>query len=484
MYKSVLIFLTSLACWPSIVIAQPPARSGYNVAWYDHFSSTSLDTSKWTAANTNVPTNNSLQDYLPQQVTVSGGNLVITSQNIPSRGLPYRSGLVTSTASQKYGRWDVRAQLPTSQGMWPAIWLLPDAPWPSQGEIDIMENRGQQPTLTSSAFHFGTNPPYSHQYRTADQTSVHNSANVNYHNSFHTYSVEWDQKQIRFYVDDVHHWTVRDGEVGGFLSNQVGNMRLIINTAVGGDFVGSPNGSTVWPQQFKVDYVHAYSLSGQPRILTFENGGFEDNGGSLAQWTRFGNSVNNVSTGNERIRSGAEALILYGQFNGQTNYSGIEQGITVTPGTPLIASADAFIAPNDSIAGTGNQVQLKIDYYREQYGQFETSDYISSDVVVLANASSVNNAWFNRQLFSTAPAGAVEARLALVFVQQGNAAGAVYVDNVQFSVNKKFDLISPPRTTGLEAIPEPGSITFLEFLAVGCGLRRNRQSGCLKRCLR
>lgn len=96
-----------------------------------------------------------------------------TSENISSRELPYRSGLVTSNTTQKYGSWVVRAKLPTSKGMWPAIWLLSVAPWPSEGEIDITENRGTQPTLTSSAFHYGTNQPFK--------------------NSFHTLSVEWDR---------------------------------------------------------------------------------------------------------------------------------------------------------------------------------------------------------------------------------------------------------------------------------------------------
>ncbi len=179
MQKSILLAALTLACLivaPRFIWAQPAARSGYEVAWYDEFGGNDLDFSKWIPGNTNQPTNNSRQDYLPEQVSVAGGNLVIKSENIGSRGLPYRSGLVMSTALQKHGRWDVRAKLPTSKGMWPAIWLLADAPWPSQGEIDIMENRGDQPNLTSSAFHYGTNEPFDHNFVYVQQTSVHNSA--------------------------------------------------------------------------------------------------------------------------------------------------------------------------------------------------------------------------------------------------------------------------------------------------------------------
>lgn len=427
------MFLGSCLSAP-LALAQVTAPSGYQLAWQDEFSGAALNTQLWTAANTNIPTNNSLQDYLPQQVSVAGGLLKITSQNTPSRGLPYRSGLITSKTLQKYGRWEIRANLPTTTGMWPAIWLLADAPWPSQGEIDIMENRGNEPTKTSSAFHYGTNPPYQHSYVFAEQTTLLNGQPVNYHSGFHNYAVEWDPKQIRFYVDDVHFWTVRDNDVNGFLTNSVGPMRLIINTAIGGTFLENPNQTTVWPQVLEVDYVRAFNRLETGPTLMFENGGFESQNGSMAGWTTFGNSINNVSTSQNFKSEGDTSLKLYGQFNGQTNYSGVEQGMTVATGQQLTASADAWISAADSIAGSGNRVELKIDYYRAAYGQYGTSDYISSDQIVLANGTSANNAWLTGQVTSTVPANAVEARLSLVFRQQSNAPGAVYVDNVQFAI--------------------------------------------------
>ncbi len=283
---------------------------------------------------------------------------------------------------------------------------------------------------------------------------------VNYHDSFHTYSVEWDPSQIRFYVDDVHHWTVRDRDVDGFLTNSVGDMRLIINTAIGGNFLDDPDGSTIWPQEFQVDYVHAFNKSATGPTLTFENGGFEEQGGSLAEWTKFGDAINNVSSGHEYLASGTESLKLYGQFNGETNYSGVEQGISVSEGDELFASADAFIASSDSIAGTGNEVYLKIDYYNELYGEFGTGEYIGTDSILLANSSSINDEWYNRELFSIAPTGAVEARLAIVFAQQANAGGAVYVDNVQF---------------GLTAVPEPSAMVLLTGMGSAIFLRRRRR---------
>ena len=133
--------------------------------------------------------------------------------------------------------------------------------------------------------------------------------------------------------------------------------------------------------------------------------------------------------------------------------------MSVNEGDQLFASAEAFIPSFDSIAGSQNEVYLKIDYYSELYGAFGSAEYLGSDSIVLADGTSVNDLWYTSELFSTVPVGAVEARLALVYSQQMDAAGAVFVDNVQFSI---------------QSIPEPNS-AFLIF-GVGCFVfcRRHR----------
>jgi beta-glucanase (GH16 family) len=414
------------------------APAGWNPVWNDEFDT--LDLTKWTRINTNHTTNNSLQDYLPQQVTVSAGNLVITSENISSRGLPYRSGQVISTMERQYGRWEVRAQLPTSTGMWPAIWLLPRTnvnPWPSQGEIDIMENRGDQPNLTSSAFHYGTNPPYVHNFDYREQRSSTAGQLENYHNSFHTYAVEWDSSKLRFFVDDVHYYTVTDDEVGEFLSSQSAQMQTIINTAIGGDFLTNPDGSTVWPQQMLVDYVRVYERDATPPPVVFQNGSFEDQGGSMAGWSTFGNVLidgakTNVAAHSEAVLDGGSSLKIFGQFNGGQNFSGVTQGISVSPGDTVSASANALVRALDDLVGS-NVVEMKFDYYNEFGGKFDTPAYLESELVVIANASTPNDTWINHVLTDTAPAGAVEARLAFVFNQPASDGGAIHLDDVSFT---------------------------------------------------
>ena len=153
----------------------------------------------------------------------------------------------------------------------------------------------------------------------------------------------------------------------------------------------------------------------------------------MASWTKFGDALNNVSSGNQFVNSGSESLKLFGQFNGGTNFSGVTQGLTVTPGQELTATASAFIAANDSIAGSANFAELKFDYFSKQHGEFGSSDYLGSDSITLADGFSANNQWLTRQLTAVAPAGAVEARGVIVFGQRNNAGGAVHVDDVNFS---------------------------------------------------
>ncbi|MCP4190164.1 MAG: family 16 glycosylhydrolase [Planctomycetaceae bacterium] len=433
--RSFWLLIATVSGGVSVVDAEPPQRSGWELAWYDEFDAPSLDQTLWTPQTSTNPTNNSLHAYVRSQVSVSGGNLVLTSEKRSYGGLRYRSGQVISRSEQKYGRWEARAKLPTSRGMWPAIWLLPNVRqyrWPSGGEIDIMENRGDEPYLTSSAFHYGTNPPYRHSYVVEEQQAYQSGKRSNYHNQFHSYAVEWEPDQIRFFVDDVHFETIHNADVGDFISEDTAPMQLVMNTAIGGDFLDNPNGATDWPQEFLVDYVHVYNKSNEAELLTFENGGFEANGGSLAHWSTFGNKIPNVQSHVEAVQSGDGSLKLYGQFNNRRNYSGVEQGLSVESGEQLRAVASALIRSADSIRGTSNAVDLKIDYYRKNHGKYGSDDYIQSDVIELADGSSRSNRWLQEEIRSTVPPHAVEARVALVFDQRSNQSGAVHVDDVFF----------------------------------------------------
>jgi len=426
-----------LLAWHAAAAAAADNR--WTLAWSDEFAGTALDASKWDAILWTTPFNNERQAYLPQQVSVADGHLVLTAVDQPYAGKAYRSGKVESKYVQQYGRWEIRARLPGTLGTWPALWLLPDTqafPWPSQGEIDILENRGHQPYLTSSAYHYGSSPA-NHRYTFAEQRTAEQGQLVNYHQDFHDYAVEWSPQQLRFFVDDVHYFTVFDEDVAGSLQKATAPMETVLNLAVGGDFLGSaqPGTASQWPQQLRVDHVRVYRNAENPPPRLLRNGGLEQRGGSLAGWTVFGNaraSFPNVQTVADAALEGTASLKLTGQFSGAANYSGVTQGVSVRPGDRVEATASSLVRAAESLANSANELHLKIEFYRQFGGKYGSADMVGELVKPIASGASATDAWSSHALSAVAPADAVEARLALVFVQPGMQPGAVHVDRVRF----------------------------------------------------
>ena len=425
----------------SLVSAAPP---GWNQTWADEFEGTTVDTTKWDPILWTTPFNNEQQAYHPSRVTVSDGNLVLTADDANFGGKSYTSGKVESKYTQQYGRWEIRAKLPGTQGTWPAIWLLPDTsvyPWPSQGEIDIMENRGHQPELTSSAYHWGPNFQ-TRQFTFEEQEATNGGQAENYHDEFHTYAVEWDATKLRFFVDDVHYQTISNARTGGFLGRQSAPVETVLNVAVGGDFLGGeqPNGSSVWPQQMLIDYVRIYERDASPPPVVFRNGSFEEQGGSLAGWSTFGNVLPNVQTHHEApALNGSETLKIFGQFNDGLNFSGVQQGISVSAGDSISATASALVRADDAIAGE-NVAAMQFDFYSEWGAVFGSAGYLgSSSWTVIADAATTQDQWVSHEISATVPADTVEARVVLAFVQPANDGGAIHIDDVSF-INNSLEL--------------------------------------------
>jgi O-glycosyl hydrolase len=164
----------------------------------------------------------------------------------------------------------------------------------------------------------------------------------------------------------------------------------------------------------------------------FELGGYHEGGGSLDAWTVFGNLNGNVSVAAEAVHEGAESLKLFGQFTGSPNASGVSQGITVAAGAAVRATAEAYIRGIDSIAGSNNSVEMKIEFY-SQYGAARSSgQFISETSTLLADGATSADAWLAHELVAVAPAGATEARLVLQFNQPDGQTGAVHLDDITF----------------------------------------------------
>ena len=204
--------------------------------------------------------NNELQFYTdrPENVIVEDGNLVITARKESFSGSQYTSArlLTKGKFEQAYGRFETRMKLPWGQGIWPAFWMLgadiDTNEWPGAGEIDIMEFRGQNPTVVLGTVH---GPGYSAGQSISKSYTLKNDR---FDTGFHVFGIEWGPNYINFYVDDVLYNQITPKDVPGeWVFDKP--FYILVNLAVGGSFVGSPNNETVFPQTMLVDYVRVYS---------------------------------------------------------------------------------------------------------------------------------------------------------------------------------------------------------------------------------
>lgn len=207
--------------------------------------------------------NQELETYTTSTNNVfqNGGNLVIQAVKEASGSPLYTSGRILTKGKKDFlfGRIDVRAKLPQTQGIWPAIWMLgsdiDQNNWPKCGEIDIMELRGQAPTEFLTTMHFA-DPAGNHQQ--AGVSSVKLPDGSSFANDFHTYSAVRSKDQIRFFLDGKPYYSFSTSNTGSNPYPFNNNFFVILNVAVGGNFLGNPNASTVFPQQLQVDYVRYY----------------------------------------------------------------------------------------------------------------------------------------------------------------------------------------------------------------------------------
>ncbi len=236
-----------------------PARPGWTLVWNDEFSGPVIDTAKWQhEVNGYGGGNNELQYYTADSANsyIADGMLVIQALRQDYLGKQYTSARLNSRGKGDwtYGRIEARAKLPEGKGMWPAIWMMPTysdyGGWPASGEIDIMECLGQQPNKVYGTIHFGSSVA-NHQQMGGNYTLPTGA----FSESFHVFAVEWDPDTIRWYVDEIQYFTAAKG------SPFDREFFCILNVAVGGNWPGSPDEFTVFPQRMLVDYVRVYRRS-------------------------------------------------------------------------------------------------------------------------------------------------------------------------------------------------------------------------------
>lgn len=241
-----------------------PERS-WELVWSDDFTGAAgnaPDASKWAFdIGATGWGNQELQFYTnrPSNVSLDGkGNLVITARQESYFGAPFTSARVKTQGkfAQAYGRYEARMKTVTGPGLWPAFWMLganiDTKPWPQCGEIDIMEQRGQEPYINNATIH---GPGYSGGNAITKKYAL---TNGRFDTEFHVYAAEWGADYIDFFVDDFLYKRVTPKDVPGeWVYNQP--FFIIMNVAVGGNYVGFPTTGTPFPQTLSVDYVKVYT---------------------------------------------------------------------------------------------------------------------------------------------------------------------------------------------------------------------------------
>jgi len=253
----------------------PPDTRPWALVWSDEFdgaNGTSPDAAKWVfdiggwgwgndelETYTDRTENARLEDGMllirALQETYTGPDLIprdYTSARIKTLG----------RAQWTYGKVEARLKLPFGQGLWPAFWMLgadiEQVGWPSCGEIDIMENIGREPSTVHATLH---GPGYSGGSGIGASYTLPGGAR--FADDFHVFTVEWELNVIRFYVDGNLYATRGPTDLPGGTSWVFNKpFFIILNVAVGGNWPGAPDASTVFPQTMYVDYVRAYQRGG------------------------------------------------------------------------------------------------------------------------------------------------------------------------------------------------------------------------------
>lgn len=236
------------------------------MVWHDEFEGDRLDSSKWVPVVGGDGFGNKELEYYtdrPRNLYLEGGVLAIRAIQEHYRGADGVEREFTSARihtrgkfSQAYGRFEARIKLPYGQGIWPAFWMMGEgtAKWPDRGEIDIMENIGREPSTVHGTIH---GPGYSGSKGIGAPFVL--PPGQRFSDDFHVYAVEWEPNAIRWYVDGTMYQSVGPSDLpAGAKWVYDHPFHLLLNLAVGGNWPGDPDATTLFPQTMVVDYVRVY----------------------------------------------------------------------------------------------------------------------------------------------------------------------------------------------------------------------------------
>ncbi|MGJ8698087.1 MAG: glycoside hydrolase family 16 protein [Verrucomicrobiaceae bacterium] len=464
-------FLFLLLFFPTTLSAQ--ALPGWTLTWSDEFTQvngTAPDSAKWGFdLGGGGWGNNELQYYTnsTNNARVQNNELVIEvrEENISGYGYSSARLLTKGKFEQAYGRFEARIKVPAGQGLWPAFWTLGNdidtVSWPHCGEIDIMEFVGRLPnevfgTIHGPGYSAGNSFGNTHTFATPVP------------DDYHTYVVEWEPDEIRWYVDDIHYHTATPADVAPNAFPFDHPFFLILNVAVGGDFGGPVGGSVSFPKQMLVDYVRVYQPTTELTINPeeIENPGFESN--QLSPWVGYSQGgandlggylesaantyYNGGNPGGDPVqtRSGDYVIKVFGDFSGAENYNGFHQTRPASPGSRWTANGWALSHPQDLLTGT-NSAWLEVSFrdsnndiiglYRSDTltpGNFTPGQWIDLPIDKQYHPTTYNLIGPVNEMI--APAGTTSVRYQAVFRQPLFDGGSVYFDDLSLvQISERID---------------------------------------------
>lgn len=258
---TILVFMLLTACSGAQTLDERNpdlVLEGWDMVWHDEFDGEVIDLENWTYDLGGGGWGNQEWEYYTdrsENARVEEGALIIEAHKERFENQNYTSARLKTQGlhSWTYGRVEAKIKLPEGQGIWSAFWMLGDdivtVGWPQCGEIDILENIGDPSTV------YGTvhGPGYSGANGVGNSQQITGSLS----DDLHTYVIEWAPEEINWYVDGIKFHTVTPSNIPGeWVYNH--NFFIILNLAVGGEWPGYPDETTVFPQQMLVDYVRVY----------------------------------------------------------------------------------------------------------------------------------------------------------------------------------------------------------------------------------
>lgn len=270
----------------------PTSYEGYTKVWGDEFNGNAINPLNWSfdiGTGDNGWGNGELQYYRPENAKVEDGLLIIEArkhQPILNLGPNNTEARYTSSKLKseglfdfKYGRVDIRAVVAKGQGMWSAGWMLgsnhSQVGWPYSGEIDIFDTIGgvknnipQEGMIVNNMYWNGNGSDTSTDYSpsninnngAAEVRINETNEGLTFSNTFHTFSLVWDEEKIEFQLDGETTKTINLVEGSALAETYRNPFYLILNVAVGGAWPGAPDDTTDFPDGMLVDYVRVYQV--------------------------------------------------------------------------------------------------------------------------------------------------------------------------------------------------------------------------------